>query len=242
MSMNKTFGDRVRERRKELGLSQEELAKKVGSKQGTISKIERENAKSFITADLAAALGVTVSWLTRGVEPKYADVAEASRALAGAEDPEFFTIGPNGGPVGPGSEQFEFVQAYKVQAAAGAGNHVYTEQPNGTRAFSRQWLQEKGFRPKDLVMIEANGDSMAPYINDGDAILVDQSKRNIVNGQVYVFRIDHDLRVKRLYRNVNGTITVTSDNKSDPAYREEQLRPEDLDAVNILGMVVWRAG
>ncbi len=59
------FADRVRDHRKQRGLTQEELAELIGKTTETISFLERgERSPSFeVIVDLAAALGVTVQHL-----------------------------------------------------------------------------------------------------------------------------------------------------------------------------------
>lgn len=59
------LGDRVRERRKALGLSQAELARKIGYKERfAISKIERgQPIKQNLVVKLAVALDVSPSYL-----------------------------------------------------------------------------------------------------------------------------------------------------------------------------------
>ena len=58
------FGDRLELARKSAKLTQEELAKKSGVQQGTISKIERGDAdSSTFTVQLAIACGVRPEWL-----------------------------------------------------------------------------------------------------------------------------------------------------------------------------------
>jgi len=158
------------------------------------------------------------------------------------EEGEFVTIGSSGGPVHRMEDAYEFVPSYRVGAAAGHGSYIYTDEPNGMRAYAKEWLRKEGLNAKDLVMIEVDGDSMWPTICDGDNILVDTSRREIITGEVYVFRIDHELRVKRLRRNMNGTVTVTSDNKADPAFQEETCTVADLALMNIIGTVVHRSG
>lgn len=62
------MGQRVRARRKELGLSQEQLAVKAGVSYPTIGRIERNAhfAAQFPTVlALAKALDVTVDYLTK---------------------------------------------------------------------------------------------------------------------------------------------------------------------------------
>ncbi|AXT46591.1 XRE family transcriptional regulator [Chromobacterium rhizoryzae] len=62
-----TYGDRVRARRAELGLSQSELAKMIGAKnQSTIGNIENRNGSSRYTLELSKALRVRYEWLETG--------------------------------------------------------------------------------------------------------------------------------------------------------------------------------
>lgn len=65
------LGGRIRQRRKELGWSQYDLAQKSGVGQGTISKMERtdQETTTFIV-ELAEALGVSATWLKTGKDTK----------------------------------------------------------------------------------------------------------------------------------------------------------------------------
>ncbi|TNE75516.1 MAG: helix-turn-helix domain-containing protein [Gammaproteobacteria bacterium] len=61
------LGGRVKQRRCELGWSQEELSKRSGIGQGTISKMERtDQGTSTFVVELAEALGVSPKWLQTG--------------------------------------------------------------------------------------------------------------------------------------------------------------------------------
>lgn len=62
-----TLGERVKQRRKELQWTQEDLAQKSGVGQGTISKMERtgQEASTYVV-ELADALGVSPQWLNTG--------------------------------------------------------------------------------------------------------------------------------------------------------------------------------
>lgn len=64
-----TLAERVRRKRKALGISQEQLAKKSGLKQPDISKIERGDIqKTTGIVGLARALNCDPYWLETGVE------------------------------------------------------------------------------------------------------------------------------------------------------------------------------
>lgn len=65
----KTFADRLREKRQELGLSQAKLARLAGMTQGGIAQIEvGRNQNSAKVIDIAKALNVTPDWLLNGSE------------------------------------------------------------------------------------------------------------------------------------------------------------------------------
>jgi transcriptional regulator with XRE-family HTH domain len=74
-----TLGERVREARKRLKLSQAELAKRVGVRQPTINDIENESTKGTAhIVKLAIALRVSPFWLDGGGPLKTMDELEAA--------------------------------------------------------------------------------------------------------------------------------------------------------------------
>ncbi|MYE26690.1 MAG: helix-turn-helix transcriptional regulator [Chloroflexi bacterium] len=68
--LDKPFGDAVRKRRKELGLSQEALSFRAGLHRNYISDIERglKSPSLRVIVKLADALGLTVSAMMRMAE------------------------------------------------------------------------------------------------------------------------------------------------------------------------------
>lgn len=65
------IGDRVREARKEKGLSQGQLATRIGIRQPTLSDLENgESASTSHIAKIASVLEVSALWLETGRGPK----------------------------------------------------------------------------------------------------------------------------------------------------------------------------
>ena len=68
--MNADLGERIKQRRIELGLSQANLAKRAKVSQGTIGQLEvGRNQGSGKILDIAIALGVSPEWLLYGKNP-----------------------------------------------------------------------------------------------------------------------------------------------------------------------------
>ena len=78
------IGARMRARRRQLGLSQSDLAEKLGVSFQQVQKYERGAnrvaASTLVTA--AAALGVSVGWLVGEESPGHTDDEDIFRALA----------------------------------------------------------------------------------------------------------------------------------------------------------------
>ena len=103
-------------------------------------------------------------------------------------------------------------------------------------AFRRQWLKSVSNAPLDqLVVIEADGDSMEPSIHDGDHMLVDRTQTNPRRDGIYVINWDGHINVKRVTTDpARKRIVISSDNPKYPP--NEAVRP---DEVAVLGRVIW---
>ena len=126
------------------------------------------------------------------------------------------------------------VRLLDVAASAGPGRLVDEEGASEALPFDRAMLARLGIRSTRLAMLRADGDSMAPGIEHGDQIMVDEADTRVgAHGGVYVIRIDGTLMVKRVARR-GAVMTITSDNPDFPA-----VLPRNVGEVEVLGKVVW---
>ncbi len=131
-------------------------------------------------------------------------------------------------------EDYETVRRYApadVALAAGTGTFAEQEPVAGEVKFRTSWLREHRLKAKDVFLVDVLGDSMERTIFDGDAALVDESRRSPLSGRVYALRAADGLLVKRL-RKRDHRWWADSDNDSYEA------QPLD-DVAGILGRVVW---
>jgi len=135
---------------------------------------------------------------------------------------------------------FSLVPFYQdIAAGAGPGPQIFDEGNVGQLAFSRSWLwYEMNLRGKDLAVIRCKGDSMTPTLNDGDALLLALGPQPFAEGSVYVIKVDGNLMVKRVRVTAAG-VTLISDN---PDYPPQDIPKDQLNALEIIGRVVWRGG
>ena len=109
--------------------------------------------------------------------------------------------------------------------------------------FRTDWIKRTKPRSmKHLMVMQITNNSMAPYIQSGDAVLLDIKKTRISNGQVYAIIFQGKTILKRLYRQGSKTI-LSSDNKTDPANKYDlELSGTERSDLEIIGQVVWRGG
>lgn len=133
------------------------------------------------------------------------------------------------------------IPEYKIRFAAGFEQNSTLEElaSEYKAAYRRSWFQRKNINPEDCKRFKVKGDSMEPLLLDHDVVLVDCSKTEIIDGRIYAFVFGNALRVKRLYRKIDGSIMVHSEN---PNFQDETIKPVDTEQVQIIGEVIERSG
>lgn len=227
--------------------------------QPAYSDLERgESASSSLVPQIARALGVNALWLATGEGPRYPPMTrlitpatetdealplravkrrQVGVAIEGAVDASPILVWETEGDLP--EHTYVFVPSLELELAAGSGRkavHVDYKKP---KAFLSDWIRDKGLRAKYLVSMTVRGDSMAPWVNEGDTVVIDRSNTAIRDGKPYAIRYGDELRIKHLHRRFDGGLILRSVNK---AWDDEVIPPADLEHIEILGLVVWRAG
>lgn len=134
-------------------------------------------------------------------------------------------------------EDFATIKRVSAEASAGHGVLNGDAEVVGAMAFRQDWLRDRGIRPERALLVAVKGDSMAPRISQGDLVLLDLDRTNVISGEPYVFNdTDGETKLKRLHRLGRSTLAIVSDN---PAYPPELRHGADAERVKVLGRVVW---
>lgn len=128
---------------------------------------------------------------------------------------------------------FDLIPKYKARLSGGHGSFEDSDQIEANFAFRKTWVRRKA--SSKLALFEVVGDSMHPFISDGDIVLVDLNENDpamIVDGKPYAIREDHTVKVKRLVRQ-GGSLIIRSQN------RQEYPDYEAADDFHLIGRVIW---
>lgn len=178
-----TFGSRVRARRKELTLSQTELAKKAGLSQTTISDIERErNDGSSEILAIAKALQCRPEWL------KHGGVDKELQGLAGM----YAGLEPNTSP-GPNIQEKKVPIISWVKAGEFC-TVIDLNQPG----IAEDWIDTTVPIKKHTFALRVVGDSMEPEFPEGTIIIVEPEMEAVPGDFVIARNENHEATFKQL--------------------------------------------
>ncbi len=140
------LGLRIKQRRNELGLTQEQLAQKAGVSQGIIATLETRNSKkSNYSNSIANALGVTHEWLSEGITPKE-NLIPQGNTVAVLGDNDY-------------SQTHQQISMYDIRLSAGGGNAV---NPNNLKGmYVRGDSMEPYLFNHDTVLIDIDDTEIA---------------------------------------------------------------------------------
>lgn len=125
-----------------------------------------------------------------------------------------------------------------IQAAGGYGainGHFDVELIPISKVFLSTMFGLTNFSGLDVIRVI--GDSMEPYIHNGETILL-QRTNQARNNQIVVARVGDEVLVKRFLRDPLGSwIKLTSENQY---YPDIDLKKKDMNKLEIIGVVCGR--
>jgi len=214
---------RFKKARENLGLTQHELAEKLGFKQFKIKDIETEKQKVSpeIAEDIERIFSINGWWLLTGKGDMFLRENEKKEVVTEEATTETVTL-----------NYYE-----DVYAAAGYGainDDVIAHPMNVDVTFLRSII---GFGSlNNLDVIQVVGDSMEPFIHNGETVIV-QRTNEARNNQVVIARAGDEIYIKRILKDHKMRwIKLISDNKEYPNL-DFNADEGDFEGFEILGVV-----
>lgn len=218
-------------------------------------KLALETAKKS-RKDLAAAMGITVQAIGDVVNGKTRAFTAENNARAAAflsANPSWLATGdgnPQAAPEPapsprelpppsvPGQDLDEFVAVRRadVSFANGHGKVEYSDDDRPPLVFRADFLRRMGITQGNAVVVEADGSSNEPKIPDGAVVLINRGDRERLNGDLFAFRVDGELLIKRLERIDGVGILATAEN---PNFKPKQVVYRNPPDFEVIGKAVW---
>lgn len=203
--------DRLKQARKNAGLTQVELAERAGIKQASVSEIERGLTRtSGYLVKLAQICGVDPVWLSDG---------------SGSPEPSFSTNVEPGPPITSAPRRIEIVGTAQMGPD---GYWIGVNQSDG-------WVETYS-RDEDAYALRLKGDSMSPAIRNGWVAVCEPNHRLVPGEYVMVTTVDGQSMVKELLFQNDEEVSLMSVNA---AYGERRtIDRSDIDKIHYVGNIL----
>lgn len=205
---NMIIGNRIEQRRKQLGLTLDDIAQEIGLAKSTIQRYEKgtiETIKLPIIEAIARVLSVNPAWICGKTDDMKTELKP--------EPSNIVSFPNNMSPLPP-------MKKWPILGATACGKPLH-----------RELLDETVMAPDDIkadVVFRCVGDSMInARIFDGDAVFI-RLQPEVENGQIAVVRIGDEYTLKRVYH-FEDCVELRAEN---PIYKPIILRGKDLDPNN----------
>lgn len=139
----------------------------------------------------------------------------------------------------PDDPERVWIDRFDYHFSAGSGLIQWEVREKHSLPFTKSFFKAKGARPKDCKLLMLRGDSMEPWADDKNMIMVDTSSIRIMDGEKYAIYFEDEPLVKQIFKEAGGGIVLHSIN---PKYPDRLVTPEKLDFVHIVGRVIYRSG
>lgn len=208
-----TIGERIKNRRIELGYSVEQLAEKLGKNRATIYRYENgsiEDLPTQVLEDVAKALKISPA------------------ELMGWTDSVRFNAQNYFDSITPAT-----TETYPLLGEVACGQPIVANPEYETYS--------NGHRINADAVVKARGDSMiGARIYDGDIVYI-KFQETVENGQIAAVILesiesdDSEIVLKRFYKYGDDLVVLRSEN---PSYTDIEIREQDHRSVRIIGKAV----
>lgn len=239
----KTMAERVKDRRAQLKMTQNELAELVGCSQPQIAKIER-GGKTSLVVELAKALQVDAEWLKRGVQSadkSRQTTGEEEKIAAGENTTSGLSVSPNrmvllGGSDGRGDAYIYLPRLVIKSSESGEKLTWEIDEVTPLEAFPRAQAERLAVHEEHSAFVSAPDDSNAPRIVTGDSLVVDYGDKTIVDGKMYALIYNNTFAIRRITVEPTG-YTIAPDNTQNGRFRAFSVPANEISQIEIVGQV-----
>ena len=217
------FGELLRQRREELGISRDELAEQLGVSRSAIGNYETSVSfpKEDVLLQLFNALEVDPNYLFRGsfrssfscneserrLLEQYRALPQAARQTVRSVMEGFTAVQREAERDVPVREK-RMIPLYASPAAAGFAAPVFMED-------YEMLLVTDDVPVGAELAVRIQGDSMEPYIADGSVVYVNHDP--LQSGDVGIFCVDGEMLCKQYHRDPLGVVYLFSLNRKREA-------------------------
>ena len=230
-------GERIKNRRKQLGLSAEQIAAELGVSPATVYRYESNeimNMRIDKLEPIAKALHIS-TYLRGSYIPKQKNIYKMAKAL---NVNEAWLMGEDVDPTRQNAYSEPSDSSLVTIHYAGPVAAHFDATPDDAyeqRTIPAEWIGRR--RPEDFFLATVSGDSMYPQFQDGDEILCLRCSDMGISGRIGIMLLGGDeATVKRIeYKPGEDWIDLIPIN---PEFKPRRIEGVDLEQCRVVGRVI----
>ena len=211
-----------------MGLTQQQAGDMCGVSKRAYGNWESTNNPAVVPTLALLKLelqGIDIVYVLRGVREQSANASYSTHGIQESL--------PSNQP----DDQFIAIEPADLKFPASQTPLSQPVQSIGSLALSKTWLAKLDLAGLDLRTLTAVGDSMKRSdggISPGDLLLIAMGYEQLPSDGVYIIQFDNEAQIKRLQRDIDGSILILSDN---PAYQTITVPQNRLDVLKVIASV-----
>lgn len=208
-------------RMSELGRSGAKiLAKKMDVSTRSIHLYRKgERTPSYTTLEkMAAAFNVSIDEILRRGKLIYEEKEELSSTPKELDD-------------------YHIIPLVSSRLKDGAKTLLTEEDMHSNVMFQKGWIS-RSVSQDSCVLMQVEGNSMSPTLNEGDMVLIDIEDKTIFPGKLYAVSLGNAVLIRRIDRLKNTVRLLPDNNSHSPIDMTPQELKDDPD-IQVLGRVLW---
>ncbi len=218
------------------------MSRATGLDRSTIRNIiNRDRIGPKAAGAIAKVFDISATWVESGFGPMRPDGTPAPESAIWDSSPSAPTEqAPGSQFAAPASTQQdigEFVLIRKTKAKLSDEGGLMPDDSwiGEPYAFRRSWLKRVATSLNNVVLVEIEGDSMSPTLQNRNMALIDLGRRDFKPGKLFAIRLGDIIQIKRLDIGPEGVVLIYSDS---PLYKPLECHFENL---HIIGQLIWSA-
>lgn len=229
--------DAAREKFQGVVETPSDLGRLIDESSQTLTNWKSRGLPSSKITKLAKIVGVYPAWLEDGTGEKWLPENAAGK-IPEPVIPAGASVVAYDNPDELDPERYVWIDRYDINLSAGCGNIQWVVNQKDPICFRAAWFKFKGLPVEDCKALYVRGRSMEPVLQDYDTVLIDTSKKDIVDGDVYAVCLADEFYIKAVHRKP-GAVVLRSYNKD---FEDIEVAGEQLNQLCIIGKMAWRGG
>lgn len=136
------------------------------------------------------------------------------------------------------NENIVYISEYNIKLSAGNGCEIANEDVIRQIPLLRSEVNALGWNISNLAVFTVDGESMLPTLVSGERIVIDISKKEVIDNKIFAICRDNIVLIKRLFIHpVTRKVMVKSDNQN---HKEFDFEANEHD--KIIGLAVHTLG